>query len=675
MTKDSARKSPPLIQIIPPTKEENRYRYRIRAGIDYNAFLTYELPTTSDERSILLINGSQQLPTTTEQNAEYERLVDRIGETLGRFTGAKNIVNRIAEGEFANLPNVRIAVHKYGPVPVYVLPETYSIGYFGGDIQAQIGIYPKIAPLNGGRRGVNLQLPFLGTKAEFVRSLNVGLGLMFQRYLEDVGEGMYDIKHHLNLAGTFDRAKEIEETLAESIRSKLDVAMPSAAMFRHPQSEDEKLVKALFEKEYNWIFTARYARQFALYFLNELYRMIGVESRSDSYLGGFGAIRDEFNALLGKDYVKNALRELPLVALLSRALRAYRDGDNDTLREINVDGETLWVRRFVQFARFVASINLEQLPPTTGRIFISYQHDVPVTEVLLSRINDYIKSNFPNRVEVLSVRETGTGVRFKSPIRARIWLSDTVSEIVPKSSVNIAGNTKNYNWIAHEAEYGLLLGKRIIYLVEKGADEAQIRAELKNRSRDGGLIPSSARVPDWLQERLLESFTEYTRAMFAVDTTQTSEQDLDPSIIRAIHGEAEKAIERRHRDILVGFHRQFPESARRTLKHIQETVPYPKVANKKALASQLVTKYKSSYKDQKSAEKAITNTWNLARYRALLIGERSMPLMRLLDGKNYSGNLREIMKALRQDLSKTKIDEWERTVLTASVTEDGSELA
>src|ERR1051325_3537731 len=105
MTKDSAR-----IQIIPPTKEENRYRYRIRAagGMEYRAFLTYALPKTSDERGILLINGSQQLLTTPEQNAEYERLVDRIRETLGRFTGAKNIVNRIAEKEFANLPNVGI---------------------------------------------------------------------------------------------------------------------------------------------------------------------------------------------------------------------------------------------------------------------------------------------------------------------------------------------------------------------------------------------------------------------------------------------------------------------------------------------------------------------------------------------------------------------------------------
>ena len=119
----------------------------------------------------------------------------------------------------------------------------------------------------------------------------------------------------------------------------------------------------------------------------------------------------------------------------------------------------------------------------------------------------------------------------------------------------------------------------------------------------------------------------------------------------------------------------FPESARRTLKHIQETVPYPKVANKKALASQFATKYKSSYKDVKAAEKAITNTWNLARYRALLIGERSMPLMRLIDGKKYSGNLKEIMRVLRPDLSKTRIDEWERTILAASVTEDGSELA
>jgi len=187
------------------------------------------------------------------------------------------------------------------------------------------------------------------------------------------------------------------------------------------------------------------------------------------------------------------------------------------------------------------------------------------------------------------------------------------------------------------------------------------------RREHGALIPADVRVPEWLQERLLESFTEYTRAMFTVDTTQTSEQDLDPSVIRAIHGEAEQAIERRHNDILLGFHRQFPEWARRTLKHIQETVTYPKAATKKMLASQFYIKYKSSYRDEKAAEKAITNTWNLARYRALLIGEKSMPLMRLLDGRKYSGNLRQIMKELRPDLDKTNIDEWERRVLKSVV--------
>ncbi len=114
-----------LFQILSPAREESRYRYRIRqAGLDFNAYLTYEVPQVSDERSILLVNVSYAF-IDDEHRVEYSRFIERIRESSGRFTGMKNIVNRLVDGEFAKLPNVRVAVHKYGPVPVYVLPEKY----------------------------------------------------------------------------------------------------------------------------------------------------------------------------------------------------------------------------------------------------------------------------------------------------------------------------------------------------------------------------------------------------------------------------------------------------------------------------------------------------------------------------------------------------------------------
>lgn len=659
-------------QVIPPSKEENRYYYRLRSGdIDYSAYLTYELPAASDDRTILLVNASRAF-ITDEYRPEYDRLVERIKESVGRFAGAKTIVNRLAEKEFANLPNVRIAVHKYGPVPVFLLPQTYTIPHLGEDISVQIGVYPNVKSGGASKRLVNLKLPFLSTKSEFVRSLEIGLGVMFRRYLEDVGEGMYDIKHHLSLAGIFDRAKDIEAILAESIKTKLNVLTPSVQSFKSPQTTDERSVKELFEAENNWIFTARYARQFALYFLNELYRIIGLESRGDYYLSGFKNIQNEFDSLLGPGYMRSAREHLPLVATLSKCLRAYNDRDYETVREINVTEDPLWVRRFVQFARFIATLNEERLAPTVGRIFVSFHHDVPATEVLLGQIDDYIKTKFSHRLEILSVRESAAGVKFKSPIRARIWLSDTVSEIVPKDTQTISdGKVKDYLWIAREAEYGLLLGKRVIYFVEKGVDESKILADLQKREPYDGLIPSTARVPEWLQKKLIESFTDYTRANFTVTTTQVGQEHLDPMVRDVIHLEAEKAIEKRHRDILVGFHKQFPEWARKTLKHIQETVPYPAKASKPALARKLAARYRD-YADEGSAKKAIAKVWDLAKQRALLIGDKRMPLIRLLDGQRYSGNLREILRTLRPDLNSEDIKAWEARILSAVNRDDES---
>ncbi len=664
----------PLFQILPAAKEESAYRYNIRLDdLDFSAYLTYEVPRVSDDRTLLLVNVEYAF-INDDHKEEYNRFIERIRESAGRFTGAKNIVNRLAEKEFNKLPNVRIAVHKFGPVPVYVLPQEYQINNLGRMISAKIAVYPDVKSQTGSRKSaVNLNLPFLSTRTEFVRSLNIGLGLMFLRYLEDVAESMFDIEFHLNLAGVFERAKEIETELGESIKTKLDAAIPTTDSFFKPNNDHDRLVNALFEKEKDWLFMARYARQYALFFLNELYSHIAMDSRSEEYFEGFRGIQQQFDGLLGEGHYAGFRERLRAVATLSKTIRAYRDQRYDEIDQIDLTNEPLWTRRFVQFGRFIASLNRVKVNATAGRIFISHHNDVPVTELLNSQIQDFIKTEFGDRVHVLSVRETAAGAEFKEPIRSSIWMSDMVKGIVPQHTLPVGGDqVKDYQWIAREVEYALLLGKRVIYLVEKDLDDKAIRSDLKRT--EFSLIPDDARVPTWLPARLLNSFTEKIHPSFTIDHMGATKDDLDPKLKPIIKEVAEFAIERRHQDILVGFHQQFPEAIRRTLRHIQETVPYPSKATKKALALKLHNQYPSNYGTEKSAARAITKAWDLSRKRTLSIDGKPVALMRLNKG-HYSGNLRYILTKLRPEWDKSHLEQWERRILLTSPTENEPFLA
>jgi hypothetical protein len=243
---------------------------------------------------------------------------------------------------------------------------------------------------------------------------------------------------------------------------------------------------------------------------------------------------------------------------------------------------------------------------------------------------------------------------------------------VPRDTEVISGGRdKDYRWVRREAEYGILLGKRVIYFVEEGVNEERVRADLMKKDADG-LIPSTARVPEWLEQRLIDSFINFTRANFMVGSADATRNYLDPNVREVIDREAVRAIEKRHRDIVAGFYKQFPESARETLRHVQELVPYPASATKNNLARKLWERYPATYESEEKAKNAIKNVWTAARDRALMVGGEAMPLMKLTNKRLYTGNLREILKRLRPDMSKSELVAWERKVLTSVVPDNNS---
>jgi hypothetical protein len=105
-----------------------------------------------------------------------------------------------------------------------------------------------------------------------------------------------------------------------------------------------------------------------MFFLNELYNKLGVKSVSSHYFNGFSAIKEYFNTMLEDGWYEDTERDFIQISLLNRALQAYQHNDLDEILEL--DSDTLWTKRFLQFAKFLATLNdrgIASIRPTSGR--------------------------------------------------------------------------------------------------------------------------------------------------------------------------------------------------------------------------------------------------------------------------------------------------------------------
>ncbi|HEY0761803.1 MAG TPA: hypothetical protein VGD61_05460 [Pyrinomonadaceae bacterium] len=653
------------VQIFPPLQEESCYRYTVRIGsLDRNSFLTYELfpERREDKRSILLAKENDSLLTGAAR-AEYNKFIEiaRQGSTSA-LGSQKNLVNLLADG-ILNLPNVHIVVSKYGPVPAFVLPDTYTIDNLGERLEVRIGVASDGRPPTDrsqarGRRLDNYWLPYFNSRLEFLNSLQkMGLDLMFRRYFEDIGEYMFDIENHLDLPGVFKQAMRIQTTLGESVDSKLDQVIPSPQTYRRPNNQYDIVVNDIFEKNLDWVFTASYARNYVLFFVNELYSLIGMSVR-DKYLNNFQAIESVFNNLVRSNWSEDARSKINEVAVLSNALDSYLAGDIESLEQIK--SQTLWIKRFVRFAQFLLHVKQRTVGTSAGRLFISYHHDVPKSVILRNQIKDQIRQSFGDRVNVLYVEESGAGMPFVEQIKSSIWQSDIFGGFLPKDTQDLNDRDKNYLWIAREAEHALLLKKRTIFFAEDGLDEETVKADFANEAM-GFLVPD-ARTDNERVKKIIDRFEKYTRARFAVSSTNPDGRDLDSNARKVILEEAQRSINNRHDAIVIGLFNQFPGDVRQTLARIQQIVPYGKGMNKQALTDRLMQMYPRQYSNEQQTRNLITNAWDGARKRSLELNGYKLSLMSRTKS-DYVGGLRRILKVMRPDLDQSTIRTWERSIL------------
>lgn len=625
-------------------------------GTLHSGYLTYVLSLsgqTQSERVYLLVDEEAIIPAN--RLGDFKRFKAEIdAESGGRFRQAKTLSRRILDDPQA-YPHAQVAIHKYGPVPAFDLGAEIPVELHGNTTRARVLVYC-------GRSRFKVKPPQQEaelTVLALIKTLETNLPLIFRRYFEDVGESLRDIQDHANLDRAFERAKDCETLIGQSIQSKLRDITPSdeewkiyengevgGALADHQRNRCE-----LYCRYRQRIFLFTYARLGVLYALNELYSHLGLTNRSKVYADQISTLRKKLNERFGPGFVDEASNAVPELGDVHDALQAYF---SDEARLFAIQPQERWTQRFVGFLRFLFDLRAYPVAPEKGRLFISYQLDVPSAETLKTQIETRVHQIFGDAVAVLTVPEQSADTRFIDLIRVRIWQSDRVLCIVPRVSETLSdGRPKDYNWIAREAEHALLLGKRVVFVCEDKFDPSRLEQDLGNEDMD--FLVSNARARPGRAARLMEEFKNYPRVPYA---HAEGSKNIDPRTAKEVDRNARRAMEMHQEHVVMGYLRQFTEEHRFLLACMYLYAHYPEVLTKKALAKLLTEQHPTEFPNTTQAERTITNAWNEVKNRSITIRGQELRAISLTKRRYYSLTLTRL-------LSEIPTDRQDKAMLTA----------
>ena len=459
-------------ELIPPSTDSHGFSYQICENNHSKAtsYLTYEF-VKNDTKRLLVLTRNNHIIRDEQLIEEYDKFIKliRSHQSESNIQTAKTIFNKIYDGEIES-QYISTAIHRFGPVPVFKLPETYKTKYYNEDIECQIAIYPNIA--NENQKLSNYPVGVVNN-LQFLNCLEKKFDFLVTRYFEDIGEYFFDIENHSNFESAYKNAKEIERIIGESIVSKLNVIGKKDA--KNAIVENTRL--RIFENHLPFIFKAQYVRNFVLYALNEFYNKLGLKEKD--YFLEFKELKKKI-----KDFDRYVEDDTQL-KYLSNALKGYyrkkKDGEifiYDTSRI-----PTVWVKRYVDFLCFISTLKYIKSVPEKSKIFISYHHDVQISEILKNKIIELINFEFANMIEILHVDEDKPNLPFVDFIKHNIWLANSTFAILPRFTNHQPSNVeKNYKWITREACHTLLLNKELYFFQENGASSEQIKKDLSDNN-------------------------------------------------------------------------------------------------------------------------------------------------------------------------------------------------
>jgi len=298
-----------------------------------DCYLTYEISHAATGRTTLLVNWLElELPWRCEEFTRLAAMLRIASVRLGNIGAAKQFVNELLRGTRTGYAAV---THRFGPVPAYALPGRFNLpvsGFPESGTGVQVMFYP-ITPGMMARKAY--QRGIRANKREFIECINWRLDVLFTRYLEDVAARFHAIQHFPQPRSILRMGKDVEWRIAESIKTKLDAiaADPGAK----PEPGLEEALQYIRERHASVIETTRMARDFALFALNELYRVIGVkrEAKYERRLATAGSSQS------------------PEIAAMLEAHRAFANREPVIAPGASVPD---WCVTMIEFLRFVSRL-------------------------------------------------------------------------------------------------------------------------------------------------------------------------------------------------------------------------------------------------------------------------------------------------------------------------------
>ena len=445
------------------------------------AELTYDLNEENPSRHLLRMQESdalklfRDLPSDREFQKFRTQVNDKRERGIGNISIAKGMVLDQYDSTDKN-PHVGTAVHRMGPVPVFLLPSSVTgpvnmIDLHGQQINPIISVYPTLG------EGDNSLI-----QADLLRSFNIQLDTMFVKYLEDVGEHMHDIENYLSRIDVCSRAKQAETVLKQSIEKKVELILQHFESTTDP--ELHKLASDIWSRYSSAVVTAALARVFALFMINELYRLLGITDRSSKYEKDWDRLYEVFSNLLDEPE-SEPFKDRSELSFLGQARGHYLgqspDSDFDALyAEAVAEGSRMqWVQEFIAFTRFVAGLRRESPSIGTGRLFLSFQQNVDAAADMYKSVTQYVSSqpaiNGQPGVQVFAGDTENPGVDIERLVKTRIWLSDVLMAVIPQNwHESVTHQAKNLNWVIKEVDYGLLLNRLFRLFLQEGVSEEQL---------------------------------------------------------------------------------------------------------------------------------------------------------------------------------------------------------
>jgi hypothetical protein len=653
------------VTITMPSADENCFDYMMSTGPNsrFRGRLSYDILEGGGTRSILRVDYKDASRTfrnlhTLESCRNLFQRVEREQSQLGNIRLAKHLAVALTNSA-ARDPDLTVTVHRFGAVPIALLPEMFQVPLGEQQVDVRVGVFKTGSGVSEAGKDLS--------EIDLLRSFrDLHLDRVLQTYLEDVAEECHDLQHLSSTANSFERLKRIEATLKESIGQKIELIL-SGIESANRFTKQFKLASEIWEKYSQEVISASLVRPFVLYFVNQLYRALGVEDRSDKYEQRWNLTLNRLSKLIPEhdferlfdDYIQG-----PAI-LKSTLLRYTAQGAFSEFGDLlDVAQPGTWLGEFVQFAEFCHRVRSEKSDPGKARIFLAAQHQIDAARHFVSFANQNVPL-LPNQrpaAVFVQVHESQAGKQFERLIKTRIWQGDAVIGIIPENwDAPRADGRAPLDWILSETEHAKLLRKNLVFATQQGVSLAAIEAEIDKGIKF--LADAKNRLDPVKRRDELKKHIGWT----VVHQFKIESDNVAPPSIEFISEAVLTARKLRSRDLIDGFLKFFPDKHRKTIARVLAFLNRP--ASKFEIGEALARGFRlgsgtPTQDEVHRQQKEFTAAWDLLRTRRLFLSNRPFPLI-LRDGQEYRENLAAILKVLWPDQSESDHRSLRKSVLSS----------